>query len=299
MKKVMTLMALATLGLTVGTATIFSNQPQAQAKTKAYSWVKTKKYSNLPYHAKSTKTSAYMWNWNHTKKLHNLKNYPRTTWYLSESIKMVSGKSSGIYYQVKSGNKKTTGYVWRGYLTKGVNPAAGTTTSNTATTPSSTNSQSTTSSTTSTTNNSQVDNTLNQDLVDLFPGAVQDTTLQNLANQRPNEIPTADSFDPRSTDDPFYTLLQSSLSTTDFSHLIRIALVSYPSTTSGTEYGSDYLKAGTITFSDYAKKSIAYTMSYDSNFSFDNYKGWRIGAYAYPKDSSQYGRGIILLLPAK
>ncbi|AQW21770.1 hypothetical protein PL11_007515 [Lentilactobacillus curieae] len=87
-------------------------QPTAHA---AYKWTKTKNYNNVPLRAK-TKGTAYMWNWNHTKKLHNLKNYPHTTWYLSKSVKMVKGHKSGIYYQVTSGNGKVSGFVHRNYL---------------------------------------------------------------------------------------------------------------------------------------------------------------------------------------
>ncbi|MGF7437886.1 hypothetical protein [Lentilactobacillus senioris] len=93
-----------------------AQQPQAHAA--GYKWVKTKNYKNIPWHNKSNKT-AYMYNWNHTKKLHNLKNYPHTTWYVSKSIKMVKGNKSGVFYKVTSGNKKVSGYVYRGYLVKG------------------------------------------------------------------------------------------------------------------------------------------------------------------------------------
>ncbi|WP_268912844.1 hypothetical protein [Lentilactobacillus sp. SPB1-3] len=90
---------------------------QSTAHASGYAWTKTKNYNNVPMHAKNTGT-AYMWNWNHTKKIHNLKNYPNTTWYLSKSVKMVKGNKSGIYYQITSGNGKISGYVHRNYLVK-------------------------------------------------------------------------------------------------------------------------------------------------------------------------------------
>ena len=104
---------MTTVGL-VGTAT------QPATGHAAYRWTKVKNYSgSLPYHQKKKGTTAYMWNAKHTKKLHNLKHYPKTTWYLSKSVKMTQGKKSSIYYRVTSGNKKVTGYVWHGYLSPG------------------------------------------------------------------------------------------------------------------------------------------------------------------------------------
>ncbi|GAY74368.1 hypothetical protein [Lentilactobacillus kosonis] len=97
---------------------------QSTAHASGYAWAKTKNYNNVPMHAKTTGT-AYMWNWNHTKKIHNLKNYPRTTWYLSKSVKMVKGRKAGIYYEITSGNGRVNGYIWRGYLTKGLNTNIG------------------------------------------------------------------------------------------------------------------------------------------------------------------------------
>jgi len=93
---------------------------QSTAHASGYAWAKTKNYNNVPMHAKTTGT-AYMWNWNHTKKIHNLKNYPRTTWYLSKSVKMVKGRKAGIYYEITSGNGKVSGFVHRNYLAKGTN----------------------------------------------------------------------------------------------------------------------------------------------------------------------------------
>lgn len=110
------------LALLVGGLALGSGQSQVQAAT-TYKVVKTKAYNDLAYHAKDTKKSAYMWNTTHTKKLHNLKNYPKTTWYLSKSIKLQAGKKSGIYYQVINNTGKVSGIVWRSYLTKGNNPS--------------------------------------------------------------------------------------------------------------------------------------------------------------------------------
>ena len=106
-----------------------------QASTRYYQ-VKSVNRDNLPYHAASQR-SAYIYNPTHTRKLHNLKNYPHTTWYVSKSMLMRSSYSSkkGVYYYVTNGSKTISGIVWRGYLTAGVNsktPATTNGSSNTA-----------------------------------------------------------------------------------------------------------------------------------------------------------------------
>lgn len=93
--------------------------PSAQAASVKV--LKKKAYSDLAMHAKTTKT-AYMWDLKHSKHIHNLKNYPKTTWYLSKSYKLRIGKTTGIYYRVKNNTGKIEGLVWRDYLTKGDNP---------------------------------------------------------------------------------------------------------------------------------------------------------------------------------
>lgn len=94
------------------------------AKVSAsYYGVKSINRNKLPYHATSRR-SAYIYNATHTQKLHNLRNYPRTTWYVSKSILMRSnytGKKS-VYYYVSNGAGTVSGIVWRGYLTSGTNP---------------------------------------------------------------------------------------------------------------------------------------------------------------------------------
>lgn len=118
---VSTLTTLGILGIAVPTVSI-------QASTRYYQ-VKSVNRDNLPYHATSHQ-SAYIYNTTHTRKLHNLKNYPNTTWYVSKSILMRSSYTSkkGVYYYVTNGAKTISGIVWRGYLTAGVNSETPTTT---------------------------------------------------------------------------------------------------------------------------------------------------------------------------
>lgn len=108
-------LALGALTLGVGFTT------QQVSASAAYRTVKTKSYASTTpaYHAKSATKSVYLWNNTLTKKQHNLKNYPKTTWYVQKSVKLTNGKKTGIFYYVKNKNNSASGYVWRNYLTKG------------------------------------------------------------------------------------------------------------------------------------------------------------------------------------
>ncbi|MCH4164056.1 MAG: hypothetical protein LKF37_04650 [Lentilactobacillus diolivorans] len=131
MNKTILLSAITTLGLGI-TGAVISAQP-ANASTRYYP-VKTINRNNLPYHAK-TQGSAYIYNLNHTRKLHQLKNFPQTTWYVSKSLLMRSSYTGkrAVFYEVSDNSGKITGIVWRGYLTTGAasdssttdNPTAG------------------------------------------------------------------------------------------------------------------------------------------------------------------------------
>jgi hypothetical protein len=122
MKKEIVLLASALTSLGIWGATTQAKPAQASAR---YYWVKSIDRNNLPYHAASQR-SAYIYNATHTQKLHNLKNYPRTTWYVSKSILMRSSYTGkkGVYYYVANGAGTVSGIVWRGYLTSGINPNA-------------------------------------------------------------------------------------------------------------------------------------------------------------------------------
>lgn len=99
----------------------YINSQPTQARA-AYTWVKTKTYPDPQPFYYAGKSSAYLWNKSHTAKQHNLKNYPKTTWFVSQSIQIKHHGKTAIYYVVTSGNKRTQGLVLRGYLTKGFNP---------------------------------------------------------------------------------------------------------------------------------------------------------------------------------
>ncbi|MCY9806083.1 D-alanyl-D-alanine carboxypeptidase [Lentilactobacillus senioris] len=94
---------------------------------KGYPMIQKKWYSKYTvFHLKDNSQNAYMWNWKHSKVRHNLKNYPGVNWTRSESVVMQHGNKKAVYYYLTgntTGNGRLiSGYVWRGYLQKGLNP---------------------------------------------------------------------------------------------------------------------------------------------------------------------------------
>ncbi|MCV3741238.1 hypothetical protein OF387_08350 [Lentilactobacillus hilgardii] len=118
---------LTTLITTLGVGVISVGSAVLTHASVRYYTVKTINRDNLPYHA-TTQRSAYVYNVSHTRRLHNLKNYPNTTWYVSKSLLMRSSYTGrkAVYYYVTSGNGRASGIVWRGYLTDGVNSGTST-----------------------------------------------------------------------------------------------------------------------------------------------------------------------------
>lgn len=205
---------LLTVLAALGVGAVSTTESSTAHASVRYDTVKSINRNNLPYHA-TTQHSAYIYNVNHTRKLHNLKNYSSTTWYVSKSLLMRSsytGKEN-VFYYVTSGNGRVNGIVWRGYLTAGPNPGAssdtnsgdstsnsnsadngGTNTGATGNNDSSTNSNSGTnsgligSSTTTYSTNSNQFNTkdvtaFNKQIIQLFPGLLEDQKLDDVASQ--------------------------------------------------------------------------------------------------------------------
>lgn len=203
MKRIGLLKTLAVVTAIIGSG-LALNQTTAQAK--GFTWLKTKDYSANPplYSANTPGQSVTMWNWNHTKKLHNLRNYPHTQWSVVQSVKMYNpkktrGNKTGIYYKLVKGNKY--GYVHRNFVNR-VTTSSGTGTVTPTPKPS------------NDLNNlpkvdpKLIDEKLNQELISLFPGAVPDTKLQKLAEQIPNDQVSGPISNQSST---FKTLLDSTL----------------------------------------------------------------------------------------
>ncbi|MBZ2199829.1 D-alanyl-D-alanine carboxypeptidase [Lentilactobacillus hilgardii] len=193
---------LTTLITTLGVGVISVGSAVLTHASVRYYTVKTINRDNLPYHV-TTQRSAYVYNVSHTRKLHNLKNYPNTTWYVSKSLLMRSSYTGrkAVYYYVTSGNGRASGIVWRGYLTAGVNsgtstmPNTGSSSSNNSSTDTSSSSSSSnvssdasaststpTYSTDSTQFNSKETSTFNKQILQLAPGLIEDQRLDDLAS---------------------------------------------------------------------------------------------------------------------
>ncbi|WP_203642190.1 hypothetical protein [Levilactobacillus andaensis] len=100
----------------------------AQAKTTYQ--ITSKFVDSVPYttNMAKVKSNGVIWNAGHTKKLHNLKNYPYTRWNVSNIVtKRQNGKAVSYYYElVSQTNPKVKGIAWSKYFTKIIaqNPAS-------------------------------------------------------------------------------------------------------------------------------------------------------------------------------
>ena len=114
-------LSMITLGLLIGFTGIWGNRTLASKMPSVPSNYlfddKKSQTGSVMYAPKSTTKSAYLWNYSHTRRLHNIKNYPNSNWYVHyASVKRYSGKPN-VYYRVSStNNSKIKGLVWSGYL---------------------------------------------------------------------------------------------------------------------------------------------------------------------------------------
>ncbi|GEO70136.1 hypothetical protein [Levilactobacillus acidifarinae] len=70
-------------------------------------------FTDPPLASTATTRNVYLWNLRHTEKLHDLKNFPKTTWYVTKKIEK---PGSGVYDEVTTYDKSITGLIWHGYL---------------------------------------------------------------------------------------------------------------------------------------------------------------------------------------
>lgn len=88
----------------------------------SHAWTTINKYtwrsgkSDAAIYYTNTTQNAYIWNNRFNKKLHNLKNYPYTTWYVTRSFV----HKNRVYYAIGNYGSKVKGYVWHGYVTPAV-----------------------------------------------------------------------------------------------------------------------------------------------------------------------------------
>ena len=99
----------------LGIATQLAVNTPAFAKTKS---AKVIKINKAPFKAYRAKKGYIYSNAKLTKRIHNAKNYPKTTLYSQKEaiIKKSNGKQA-VYYYVMSKNRKVQGYIWHRYLT--------------------------------------------------------------------------------------------------------------------------------------------------------------------------------------
>lgn len=108
---------LLSLSILLGIAVM---QPTAvSAKTTAAKISSTQTLTKASYRA----VSGYLYSSAKlTKKVHNADNYPLTTFYAykSANIQRANGNRA-VYYYVRNGNGKVSGWIWRGHLVRMIN----------------------------------------------------------------------------------------------------------------------------------------------------------------------------------
>mgnify|MGYP003366230700 CR=1 FL=1 len=107
--------ALALILLTIGIG-------MSAQQITSHAWTSTNKYtwrsgkSDAAIYYTNTKKNAYVWNNHFNKKLHDLKNYQYTTWYVTQSFV----RKNRVYYKISNYGGKVKGFVWHGYVTPAV-----------------------------------------------------------------------------------------------------------------------------------------------------------------------------------
>ncbi|WP_251908516.1 hypothetical protein [Lentilactobacillus kefiri] len=289
MKKSILLLTTVLTGLGFLGATTQAKPAQASAR---YYWVKSINRPSLAYHAVSQR-SAYIYNATHTQKLHNLKNYPRTTWYVSKSILMRSSYTGkkGVYYYVTNAAGTASGIVWRGYLTRGINPSA-----TSGTTPSGDNGNSNNGNSGDNSGNTNGDasngtdtnttNSLSQELAGFFEGTVPNSQLQQIANEYPSFV--GKYSNPDIGDEAFQVMVANKYK--DTQQYMTFFFIG--NSGKNNKEKQQQLKSGKISFKDYVN-NVVYAAN--GNVSFTTFKNRLIGAYAFDKSSLNYGRGVVIL----
>ncbi|MEE8825062.1 hypothetical protein LASUN_06270 [Lentilactobacillus sunkii] len=277
MKK--SILLLTTALTTLGFLGAITQAKPAQASARYY-WVKSINRNNLPYHTVSQR-SAYIYNATHTQKLHNLKNYPRTTWYVSKSILMRSSYTGkkGVYYYVTNGAGTVNGIVWRGYLTSGTNPN----TTNGGNTPSDNGNDNSGNSNGTDTNPT---NSLSQELAGFFEGTVPDSQLQQIANEYPSFVSKYSNPD---SGDEYFKIMVAEKYNDIYKNSAFFFIGNGGKNNKETQ---QQLKSGQISFKDYVN-NVVYAAN--GNVSFTTFKNRLIGAYAFDQSSPNYGRGVVIL----
>lgn len=257
-------LALASFVLYLGFTT------QNVSASTAYRTVTTKSYakSTPTYHAKNATKSVYMWNSTLTKKLHNLKNYPRTTWYVKKSVKLTNGKKTGIFYYIQNKSNSVSGYVWRNYLIKGAYKSSATPT-----------------------RASLSEAEIVKQVMTVLPGTVYDASLQKIADSN------------IAHDGDVYANMQEALPKNEQSNFAMLGFDYFDNATLLSE-----LKAGKISYAAYSKQLLTENLtaqlkdkgqvfySLIKGKTINDFSGWHIAVSAYPSTSKYFGSALVLLL---
>ncbi len=177
---------------------------------------------------------------------------------------MTRGGKSAIYYRLTSG--RVSGYVWRGYLTQGVNNTnPGVITGPTVT---------------------AVETAQNNTILSNFPGTLQDPTLMTVAHRLATK--DTEGYDAsKAAENSILTSL-----TSDQRSKLKIINIS-----SWDINLVNQLKSGTISYATYISKYL-----HNSNVNPSSYAGWKIGVGSIPKNDNSYWMSgypdaTIVLLP--
>lgn len=106
------------VGLILASASCLFATTNAHAATRYTVTDQSNLWRPAYYHNRDTK-SHYLWNQQHTRKLHNTKYFPHTTWVAQKTMLLTHGTHVARYYYVVSKNKRTAGWVWHGFLASG------------------------------------------------------------------------------------------------------------------------------------------------------------------------------------
>ncbi|AMV60117.1 D-alanyl-D-alanine carboxypeptidase [Pediococcus damnosus] len=98
---------------------MFSTTNSVNAKS-TYKRVSISNVRSTAYHNKSNSGAAY--NQSHSRCAFLLKSHPHTSWYVTKKETLRHNRANAVYFYVRSGNKKYSGWVWQQYLTKGGAP---------------------------------------------------------------------------------------------------------------------------------------------------------------------------------
>lgn len=108
-------MSITLIALIVGILTL---SIRGQAKLITLSTYHRDSWVAYGINSKTVKShNAYIWNLQHTKRLHNLNNYKNTTWYAMSVFTRTNTSKGPVYYKVSNGTN-ITGIVYGKYLSK-------------------------------------------------------------------------------------------------------------------------------------------------------------------------------------